>query len=84
MKTTLTVVQIEKERAHVLVVNFASAIRLVLRNDLATIFRDKLVLLNRLLQENTPTSNVRRRHQQVLPCITHSFVQIKPTKVHKW
>jgi len=59
------VVQIEEERAHVFVVDFATAIGLVLGNDLPTVFGDELILLGALLKEDAPAGNVRGSHEQV-------------------
>jgi len=59
------VVQIEEERAHVLVIDFATAIGLVLGNDLPTVLGDELILLGALLEEDAPAGNVRGSHEQV-------------------
>ena len=59
----LTVVQVEQERAHVLVVHLTSAIGLVLADDLAAVFGDELVLLYRILQKDAPAGDFARRQQ---------------------
>ena len=60
------VVEVEEEAAHVLVVNFAAPIGLVLRDDFAAIFRDELVFLGRFFQVDAPTGDVGRRQQKML------------------
>lgn len=62
---TLTIVEIKQETAHVFIVNFSPSIGLVLRYNLPAIFRNELVLLGAVLQENAPTSHVRWRHQKM-------------------
>lgn len=61
-----TVVQVEEERAHVFVVDFAAPVGFVLRDNLAAVLGDELVLLDRLFDKDAPASDVGRRHQQVL------------------
>lgn len=63
-----TVVQIEEETAHVLVVNFSASVGFVLGDDFAAILRYKLVLLRAVFQEDAPARYVARRHQQMLVC----------------
>lgn len=60
------IVQVEEETAHVFVIDFASTIRLILRDDLSAVLRDELVLLHWLLYEDAPASNIRRSQQEVL------------------
>ena len=62
----ILVVQVEEEGAHVLVVHFAAPVCLVLRDDLSAILRDELVLVRKRLDEDSPTSDVRRCHVQFL------------------
>lgn len=59
----LTVVKIEEERAHVLVVDLPSPVGLVLRDHLPAVLRYELVLVRRLLQEDAPAGHVTRRQQ---------------------
>lgn len=73
----VTVVEVEEEGAHVLVVDLPAAVGLVLRDDLAAVLGDELVLVRSLLQEDAPPGHVARRQQQVLvqapaPTPTHT------------
>lgn len=79
-KILLTIVQVEQEAAHVLVVHLSPAIGLVLRDDLPAVLRDEFVLLGALLQEYSPPGHVRRCHQEMFICWVDkkSFYEIEP------
>jgi len=61
-----TVIQIKQERTHVLVVHFSTPIGFVLRYNLPAVLGYKLVLLSAVFEENPPTGNVGRSHQEML------------------
>lgn len=61
-----TVVEVEEEGAHVFVVDLPAAVRLVLRDHLAAVLGDELVLVGGFLQEDAPARHVGRSQQQVL------------------
>jgi len=60
------IVKIEQEAAHVLVVNFSPAVRLVLRNDLSTVFANEFILFARHLDIDAPASHIRGGKQKML------------------
>ena len=62
------VVEVEQEGAGVLVVHLAAPVGLVLRDHLAAVLGNELVLLRRILEKDAPAGNVGRREQQALPC----------------
>jgi len=61
------IVEIEKEAAHVFVINFPSSVCFILRDNLSTIFRNELVLVGKIFDEDSPAGNIRGSHQQLLP-----------------
>lgn len=62
----LTVVEVEEEGAHVLVVDLPAAVGLVLRYDLPAVLGDELVLVRGFLEEDSPARHVAGSQQQVL------------------
>jgi len=54
------VVEVKQKAAHVFVVNFSSAVSLVLGYYLSTVFPDELILFTRLLDINSPAGYIRR------------------------
>ena len=69
----ILVIEIEQEAAHVLVIDLSSPVGLVLGDDLPAIFRYELVLAGKVLDKDTPSSNIRGRHEKLLaePSLDH-------------
>ena len=61
------IVQVEEERAHVLVVNFAAAISLVLGDDFPAVLRYEFVFGGSVSDEDAPSGDIRGRHEEALP-----------------
>ena len=62
----ILIIEIKQEAAHVFVINLASPVGLVLRDDLSTILRYEFVLAGKVLDKDAPACNIRGRHEKLL------------------
>lgn len=61
------IVEIEEEGTHVLIINLPSSVCFLLRDYLATIFRNEFILGSELLDEDPPSCHIRWSHEELLP-----------------
>lgn len=60
------IVQVEEEARHVFVIDPPASVCLILGDQLSAVFRDELILLNRLFDEGAPSCDIGWSQKQVL------------------